>query len=242
VTVRVFDDPIAMAAAVALRVADAVRAKPSITLGLPAGRTPIPAYAELRRLNRGGSVGLTRARTFNLDEFAGLAADHSGSFRRFMDVHLFEGTDLPATNIEFLNGAAHDLDAECRRYDAAIAAAGGIDLQLLGIGLNGHIGFNEPGDRLVADTHRVALRPETRLANVAQFGGRLDDVPNEALTVGMGTILRAAAIVLMATGESKAEVVARAVQGPLTTHLPASFLQTHREVEWYLDRAAASRC
>ena len=232
----------AAAVAVAIRLADAVRAKPTLTMGLPAGRTPIPAYAELRRFNREGNVSLARARTFNLDEFAGLQAGHAGSFRRFMDAHLFAGTDLPSASIEFLNGGAHDLDAECRRYEAAIAAAGGIDLQLLGVGLNGHIGFNEPADVLVANTHHVVLRPETRQANIDQFGGRLDDVPHEALTVGMGTILRSGAILLMATGESKAEVVARAVQGPLTTDLPASFLQTHRDVELYLDRDAASRC
>ena len=129
-----------------------------------------------------------------------------------------------------------------RRYEAAITAAGGIDVQLLGIGVNGHIGFNEPGDLLVADTHRVVLRHETRLENVEPFGGRLDDVPHEALTMGVGTILKSDAILLMATGESKAAVVARAVRGPLTTHLPASFLQTHRNVEVYLDRAAAARC
>ena len=241
-TIRVFDSPAAAATAVALRLADAVRAKPTLTLGLPAGRTPVPAYAELRRLNHGGALRLAEARTFNLDEFAGLRASDAGSFRRFMEAHLFAGTDLPSASIAFLNGGAHDLDAECRRYEAAITAAGGIDVQLLGIGVNGHIGFNEPGDLLVADTHRVVLRHETRLANVEAFGGRLDDVPNEALTMGVGTILKSDAILLMATGESKAAVVARAVRGPLTTHLPASFLQTHRNVEVFLDRAAAARC
>ena len=240
--ITVLDTSEDVAAALAERVASALQATPAAVLGLASGRTPVDGYAELRRMHAAGQTDWSRVSTFNLDEFAGLDGAHPGSFRTFMERHLFEGVNLSRERIHFLNGVAADLNAECDRYEAAIAAAGGIDLQLLGIGLNGHIGFNEPGDRLVADTHRVALRPETRLANVAQFGGRLDDVPNEALTVGMGTILRAAAIVLMATGESKAEVVARAVQGPLTTHLPASFLQTHREVEWYLDRAAASRC
>ncbi|HEX5108019.1 MAG TPA: glucosamine-6-phosphate deaminase [Vicinamibacterales bacterium] len=239
-TIRVFENPVEAAAAVAHRLIDAIRAKPSLTLGLPAGRTPIPAYAELRRLNRQGAISLAGTRTFNLDEFVGLRADDPRSFRHFMEANLFEGTDLPPASIEFLDGAAHDLDAECRRYEAAIAGAGGIDLQLVGIGINGHIGFNEPGDRLMADTHRVDLRPETRLANIEQFGGRLAAVPHQALTMGMGTILRAKAIVLVATGESKAEVIARAVREPLTTHLPASFLQTHRSVELYLDRAAAA--
>jgi glucosamine-6-phosphate deaminase len=242
VTIRVFDNPVEAAVAVAHRLAAAIQAKRSLTLGLPAGRTPITAYAELRRLNRQGAVSLAGVRTFNLDEFVGLRAVDPRSFRHFMDAQLFAGTDLPAASIEFLNGGADDLNAECRRYETAIATVGGIDLQLVGIGVNGHIGFNEPGDQLRADSHRIDLRPETRLANIEQFGGRLDDVPHEALTMGMGTILRATSIVLMATGESKAEVIARAVREPITTRLPASFLQTHRSVELYLDRAAASRC
>ena len=180
------------------------------------------------------------ATTFNLDEFAGLAPTHPGSFRRFMEEHLFSGVNIAAQKIHFLNGAAEDLDAECERYEDAIEAAGGIDLQLLGIGANGHIGFNEPGDTLVSRTHRVVLHEVTRRENAALFGADPSQVPREALSMGMGTILRAGRLVLIATGERKARCIERTVRGPLTTRLPASFLQTHRHVELFLDRAAAS--
>ena len=187
-----------------------------------------------------GEVDFSRVRTFNLDEFAGVSAEHKGSFRRFMDEHLFGHVDLEPSRIHFLNGAAHDLDAECERYEAEIESAGGIDLQLLGIGSNGHIGFNEPADELSARTHRVVLHEVTRRDNAPLFGGDVGQVPREALSMGMATILKAAAIVLIATGERKAACIQRMVRGPLTTRLPASFLQTHRRVELFLDRAAAA--
>ena len=238
--IAVFDTPDEAARAVAHRVAREVRDRPSLVLGLPTGRTPIATYAELRRLHAEGGVDFTRTVTFNLDEFAGLAPSHPASFRTYMERHLFSAIPLPPAQINTLNGAAADLDVECDRYEAAIEGAGGIGLQLLGIGANGHIGFNEPGDELTARTHRVRLAPSTRRDNAALFGGDVEQVPLEALSMGMGTILTAAAIVLMATGERKAQCVDRAVHGPLTTRLPASFLQLHRRVELYLDRAAAS--
>ena len=138
-----------------------------------------------------------------------------------------------------LDGTAADADAECARYEAAIAEAGGIDLQILGLGTNGHIGFNEPAPELMARTHRVMLRPETRRSNAGLFGGDPEAVPREALSMGMATILQARRIVLVATGRSKAGCVRRMIEGPLTTMLPASFLQLHREVEVMLDGAAA---
>ena len=186
------------------------------------------------------SLSFARASTFNLDEFVGIAADHPGSYRQFMERHLFGGIDLSPERIHFLDGMAPDLDAECDRYERDIAAADGIDLQVLGIGGNGHIGFNEPGDELMANTHRVALHEGTRRDNAAQFGGDAARVPREALSMGMGTILKAAALILVAIGERKARCVERMVRGPVTTRLPASFLQMHRTVEVYLDRPAAS--
>jgi glucosamine-6-phosphate deaminase len=240
VDIRVFATPGETARALAERLATAVRAKPDIVLGLPTGRSPVSTYRELQRMHAAGEVDFARARTFNLDEFAGIDATHPGSFRHFMDEHLFRGIDLPASNIHFLNGAAADLDLECRRYEAAIDAVGGIDLQLLGIGSNGHIGFNEPADELVASTHRVSLHEVTRRDNAALFDGDTAHVPREALSMGLATILKAAVIALIATGERKATCVQRTVRGPLTTRLPASFLQTHRHVELFLDRAAAS--
>jgi glucosamine-6-phosphate deaminase len=238
--VRVFATPEEAARALAIRIAAMVRDKPDAVLGLPTGNSPVATYAELRRLHDEGGLDFSRVRTFNLDEFAGVASMHPGSFRSFMDEHLFRHVNLQESNIHFLNGNADDLDSECARYEAEIAAAGGIDLQLLGIGANGHIGFNEPGDELIAWTHRVVLHDTTRRDNATQFGGEAGRVPREALSMGMGTILKAVSIVLIATGERKAGCVQRMVRGPLTTRLPASFLQTHRQVEVFLDRGAAA--
>ena len=238
--VRVFETADETAWSLARRIAAAIGDKPDLVLGLPTGKSPVATYAELRKMHRIGAVDFGRVKTFNVDEFAGVSASHPGSFRRFMDEHLFAHVNLPPSNIHFLNGAADDLDAECARYEAEIDAAGVIDLQLLGIGANGHIGFNEPGDELAARTHRVQLHDVTRRDNAALFGGEAGQVPREALSIGMGTILKADTIVLIATGERKATCVQRAVRGPLTTRLPASFLQTHRQVELFLDRAAAA--
>ena len=238
--VRVFETSEESARAVAERIARAVRGEPDLVLGLPTGKSPVPTYAELRRMYAAGEVDFSRVRTFNLDEFAGVSAEHPGSFRRFMDEHLFDHVNLEPSRIQFLNGAAHDLDAECDRYEAEIESAGGIDLQLLGIGSNGHVGFNEPADELSARTHRVVLHEVTRRDNAPLFGGDVGQVPREALSMGMATILKAAAIVLIATGGRKAACVQRMVRGPLTTRLPASFLQTHCHVELFLDRAAAA--
>jgi len=239
--VRIFETAEETANALAAHVAAAIRRKPDLVLGLPTGRSPVAAYDGLQRLHARGEVDFSRVRTFNLDEFAGLDAAHPGSFRRFMDEHLFQGVNVDPSRIGFLNGVAADLDAECARYEAAIDAAGGIDLQLLGLGANGHVGFNEPGEALTARTHRVQLHDTTRRDNAALFGGEVARVPREALSMGMATILNAAAVVLVASGERKAACVRAMIQGPLTTRLPASFLQTHRNVTVFLDRPAAAR-
>jgi glucosamine-6-phosphate deaminase len=248
--VHCFETAAAAAHAVATRVADAVRAKPSLVLGLPAGQTPVPVYAALTRMCDAGEVDFSRVTTFNLDEFAGERAGlktrpyEGRSFRRFMDEAFFSRVNVDRRRIHFLDGLADDLDAECRRYDAAIAAAGGIDLQLLGIGRNGHIGFNEPAETLIETSHVVSLLPETRAANAALFGGDPDRVPRAALTVGMGAILAAREILLMATGDAKAAALAAAVTGPVTAWCPASWLQRHAAAAVYADRLAASglRC
>ncbi len=239
--IRIFPTPDDAARALAARIATALRQKPDLVLGLPTGKSPVAAYQELRRLHALGGADFSRAQTFNLDEFAGIDAAHPGSFRRFMEEHLFSAVNLQPSRSHFLNGAAPDMDAECERYEAEIEAAGGIDLQLLGIGANGHVGFNEPGDELTARTHRVRLHESTRRDNAVLFGGDLERVPREALSMGMGTILKAVTIVLIATGERKAACVHGMVRGALTTRLPASFLQTHRRVDVFLDQAAASR-
>ena len=239
--IRVFSSPRAAARALAAAVASALRATPRLVLGLPTGRTPILLYDELIALHRARGADFSRATTFNLDEFVGLAATHPSSYRAFMQRHLFDHVNLPRRRIHFLNGAARDVAGECMRYERAIARAGGLDLLILGLGTNGHIGFNEPAPALIAPTHRTRLRPATRRANAAWFAGRLRDVPHEALSMGMATILRARRLVLIATGASKAGSVARMVRGPVTPRLPASFLQLHRHAEVWLDRAAASR-
>ena len=237
--VVVFEDADAVARALARRVADAVAADARLVLGLPTGRTPLAFYRELVALHAKGAdfSGIT---TFNLDEFLGIPGSHPGSYRSFMEQHLFRHVNVRPGSRHFLNGSAPDPDAECRRYEEEIAAAGGIDLQILGIGTNGHIGFNEPAPALAARTHRVTLKPETRRSNAALFGGDPANVPPEALSMGMATILHSRAIVLLATGASKASCVERVVNGPLTTELPASFLQLHDDVDIMLDAPAAA--
>jgi len=241
VQIAVLPDARAAAAAVADRIADALRARPTLVLGLPTGRTPLQVYRELAARAARGEVDFSQATTFNLDEFLGIGPDDPGSFRAYMERHLFGRINVNRARINFLNGSAPDPEAECARYERAIEAAGGIDLQVLGIGTNGHIGFNEPGWQLAARTHRVVLRPETRRANAALFRDDAACVPREALSMGMATILQARAIVLLATGRPKAECVRQTVAGPITTEVPASFLQLHREVTIVLDEAAAAK-
>jgi glucosamine-6-phosphate deaminase len=239
--VTVFDNERILARTLAVQIAASLGQNPSLVLGLPTGRTPIRLYHELGTLHKNGQADCSRATTFNLDEFVGVTPDDPGSYRSFMREHLFSRVNLHPARINFLDGSASDLDGECRRYEQAIAAAGGIDLQLLGIGTNGHIGFNEPARELVGPTHRVRLKESTRRSNASLFGGDLSRVPREALSMGVGTILKAKRIVLIATGKSKARCVERVLNGPITTKLPASFLQVHRDVELMLDSAATGQ-
>jgi len=240
VKISVFDNERVLARTLAVQIAATLGQRPALVLGLATGRTPIRLYHELGTLSAHGQADFSRATTFNLDEFAGIAGDHPGSYRVFMQEHLFSRVNLPPEQIHFLNGAAPDPDAECARYETAIAAAGGIDLQILGIGTNGHIGFNEPSRSLEARTHRVTLKASTRRSNASLFGGDPDKVPAHALSMGMATILHARRIVLVATGKLKARCIERMIKGPIETKMPASFLQIHRDVELVLDRAAAA--
>ena len=230
----------AMAAAVARDIAVRLAAKPDLVLGLATGRTPIPLYRELAALRARGEVDFSHVTTFNLDEFVGVSPHLPGSYRQFMQQHLFGCINVAPERIHFLNGQAASVEAECARYEAAIREAGGIDLQILGIGTNGHIGFNEPARELHAWSHRVSLHEITRRANASLFGGDREAVPREALSMGMATILSARAILLLASGKSKAGCVERVVNGRLTTRLPASFLQLHPRVELVLDEPAGS--
>ena len=239
--IRIFATPQALGRSFAADVSRAIARNPALVLGLPTGRTPIPLYAELVRLFRAGRIDFSRATTFNIDEFIGIARDDARSYHAFMRTHLFDHVNVRARRIHVLDGTAKDTARECARYEQAIARAGGIDVQLLGLGSNGHIGFNEPAPALFARTHRTRLSMATRRANAALFGNRAAAVPREGLSMGMATILHARRVVLIATGAMKARCVERMVHGPVTPRLPASFLQLHRNAEVWLDRAAGAR-
>ncbi|MCC3376875.1 glucosamine-6-phosphate deaminase [Cohnella sp. REN36] len=216
-----------------------IQTNPRAVLGLATGGTPVGIYEQVVGDYRRGLVSFKSVRTFNLDEYVGLPKDHPESYHTYMNEHLFGHIDLPAGNAHIPNGNAEDLEAECSRYDAMIEDAGQVDLQLLGIGHNGHIGFNEPAHALIKGTHIVDLAEETRKAN-ARFFDSIDDVPTQALTMGVGTILKAKMIMLVVRGADKAEIVRRALTGPITTDCPASLLQTHPHLIVLLDQEAGS--
>ncbi|MEZ5319647.1 MAG: glucosamine-6-phosphate deaminase [Vicinamibacterales bacterium] len=231
----------AAAEAVARFVAESIRTSPSLVLGLPTGRTPIPFYRSLVALHRRGRVDFRRVRTFNLDEFAGIPADHPGSYHAYMRRHLLDHVNLRPSHVRILDGMARPWRREVAQFEIDLDAAGGLDLALLGIGRNGHLGFNEPAGALAAATHRVKLSAASRKANADLFGGRWRDVPTHALSMGIGTLLGARTVILLASGADKARIVARAFTGPVTTQVPASLLQVHPNAVAVLDRAAAAR-
>jgi glucosamine-6-phosphate deaminase len=240
VIIQRFDDRDALASALATRVFECIAAKPDAVLGLPTGRTPLAFYRELRARSGGDRLDWSGVRTFNLDEFVGLDENHPGSYHAFMRAELFDHVSIDPAHVNLPNGRAADLRAECRRYEAAIGAAGGIDLQILGIGANGHIGFNEPAEGLCAHTHIAELAQASRESNAQLFGSDWRNVPARAISMGMATILGARHIVLMATGDAKAEAVRGLIEGLITPKLPASFLQVHPRVTVMLDRGAAT--
>jgi glucosamine-6-phosphate deaminase len=218
-------------------IADLVRSHPRSVLGLATGGTPIGIYEELVRKHKQEQLSFRGVTTFNLDEYVGLAADHPQSYRAYMAQQLFRHIDVPQDRIHIPNGLAAEPESECRRYDQLIEDAGRIDLQLLGLGHNGHIGFNEPGTALIGKTHVVELAADTRKAN-ARFFSSEEEVPTHALTMGVGAILQAKTIVLVVKGADKAEIVQRALFGPITTDCPASLLQTHAGLVVLLDTEA----
>ena len=238
---RICDTVNEVALATAAIVVEQLRRKPASVLGLPTGQTALPIYDAIVGLHRAGRADFSQVHTVNLDEFVGLSCADRGSFRGFMEQHLFRHINVPADHVHFLAGDVRDTERECARFERVIASLGGIDLQLLGVGRNGHIGFNEPARNLQLLTHRVRLQPDTRRANAGPFGGRVSEVPREALSMGMATILQAASIVLVALGSSKAPAVAAAFSGRISTDKPVSFLQLHPNVTAIVDRAAAAR-
>ncbi len=231
----------ATARAAARTVALTLERDPGAVLGLPTGNTSVPLYAELVALHRQRRVDFAKAVTFNLDELRGLGPDDPRSYHAFMRRHFFRRVNLPASQTHVLRGDAPDWRLEARRYESAISGAGGLDLCVLGIGRDGHLAFNEPAGRLERRTHLARLAPSTRRDNAEAFGGRWQSVPAEALTVGMGVILHARHILLVAMGLTKADIVRRALRGPISPRVPASYLQRHSSLTVLLDRAAAAR-
>lgn len=224
----------------ALHVARLVRAKPDAVLGLATGATPLTLYRELVRMHREDGLDFSGVTTFNLDEYLGLAPVHPASYHAFMRAHLFDDVNVDPDRIHIPDGLADDVPAYCRRYEDAIRAAGGIDLQVLGIGTDGHIGFNEPSSSLASRTRIKTLTPRTRRDNVASFGST-ENVPFHVITMGVGTIMEAREVVLLAFGAKKAAAVAAAVEGPITAMSPASILQMHPVAKCIVDEAAATR-
>lgn len=214
--------------------------RPDCVLGLATGSTPIGMYKQLIQWNKAGDITFKEVRTVNLDEYKGLSPEHDQGYRYFMQKQLFDHVDILPENTRVPDGLAADADAECAAYDAYIRSLGGIDLQLLGVGHNGHIGFNEPGDAFELETHVVDLQESTINANARFFASR-DDVPRQAMTMGIKSIMLARQILVVVSGEDKADIVKAAFTGPVTPHVPASILQMHPNVVLVGDKAAMSK-
>ena len=220
----------------AQRYVELLKEKPDAVVGGATGSTPLGLYAELARLCKAGEISFKNAKSYNLDEYVGLSGEHDQSYRYFMNHNLFEHIDIDPANTHVPDGINTAIAAE---YDKEIEAAGGIDLQLLGIGVDGHIGFNEPGTPLDSVTHVVELTRNTREVN-SRFFASLDEVPTHAVTMGIKTVMNARSIILLALGKSKAEICKAFIEGPITTEVPASILQLHPNCEIYLDYEAAA--
>ena len=226
-------------AAVMMMAAQLVQ-KPDSVLGLSTGSTPIPIYQELIRLYQEGVISFREATTFNLDEYCGLSAEHECSYYRFMKETLFDHIDLPKESYHLPKGDAEDIAAEGRAYDALIEKAGGIDLQLLGIGRNAHIAFNEPAEAFVYGCHEVALSQDTLEAN-RRFFATEEAMPRTAITLGIGGIMAARQVLLLATGESKADAIFHSIRGEMTPSVPGSILRGHQNAVFLLDEASVAK-
>jgi glucosamine-6-phosphate deaminase len=231
-------DPERAADLAARLIAARLRAKPNLVLGLATGRTMERVYDRLAAMWEKEGLDFSGCRTFNLDEYIGVPAEDEHSYRYYMNHHLFRRVNVDLANTHVPDGMATDLRAEAVRYERQIQEAGGIDLQLLGIGEAGHIGFNEPLSALRSRTRDKALTPVTRQQNAAMFGGDPDKVPPRALTMGVGTILEARELLLLATGSAKASILARAVEGPITAMISASAVQLHASCKVIVDEQA----
>lgn len=223
----------------AKEIAKLLYVKPDAVLGLATGSTPEGVYKELIDLNKLNRVDFSKVTSYNLDEYKGLKGNHPQSYRYFMDTKLFNHVNINKDRTHVPNGISEDFEKECKEYDEAIENAGGIDLQLLGIGGNGHIGFNEPSDFLNLNTHVTDLTEDTIKAN-SRFFEHIDEVPTQAVTMGLGSIMKAKKIILLASGEKKAEIIAKLVEDKISTRVPASMLQVHPNVLVIVDEEAAA--
>lgn len=214
--------------------------KPDCVLGLATGSSPIGTYDQLVEWYKKGDLDFSEVKTVNLDEYRGLTRDNDQSYYYFMHHHLFDRVNIDLDNTNVPDGMEPDSDKECARYEELIRSMGGVDIQLLGIGHNGHIGFNEPDAVFARTTHCVDLTESTIEAN-KRFFASADDVPRQAYTMGIGTIMKAKKILLIASGEDKAEILAKAFYGPITPEVPASILQLHDDVTLVADKAAMSK-
>lgn len=220
-------------------VAEQINNKPDTVLGLATGSSPVGMYKELARLNKEGKLDFSKVTSFNLDEYFPIKRSNDQSYYYFMFTNLFNHVNIDKANVNVPNGEVSDPDAECRAYDEKIERFGGIDLQVLGIGHNGHIGFNEPDDKLIAATHVTSLTESTFKANSGYFENP-SDMPMKALTMGLAPIMKAKKIVMVISGKSKAPIVKRMLDGTIGTDCPASVLHMHRDVTVFLDEDAAS--
>lgn len=222
-------------------VRDALLKKPNLVLGLATGSTPIGLYEALIQMHKTDGLDFSEVTTFNLDEYVGISPNHPYSYHTFMETHFFSAINIPSENCHIPQSTAVAHEEFCERYEEAIVAAGGIDIQVLGIGKDGHIGFNEPSSSLGSRTRIKTLTQSTLAANAPHFGDRVDAVPKMAITMGVGTIMDAKQCLLLASGASKAEAIAHAAEGPITAEVPASVLQMHPRTIVVIDEAAASQ-
>lgn len=237
--VLVFDTEEQIGVAAGYYMCGQVLQKPDSVLGLATGSTPLKPYAHMIDLYNEGAVDFSKVTTFNLDEYCKLDVNDKNSYHKFMHENLFDHINIPEENINFLDGNAEDMDKECKEYEEKIKKAGGIDIQLLGIGSNGHIAFNEPADSFQRWSHIVALK-ESTIKDNSRFFNSIEEVPTHAVTMGIGSIIQAKRILIIALGEHKAKAVKQVIDGQVTPQCPASVLQFHKDVTLMLDKGAAS--
>ena len=238
--VRVFETYEEMSRHAARMIAERIKAKANLVLGLATGSTPVGTYQELIRLHKEEGLDFSQVRSFNLDEYLGIAGDHDQSYRYFMNANLFDHINIDKANTRVPDGTAADPAASCRQSEEDIKAAGGIDFQVLGVGGNGHIAFNEPGSSRDSRTRVVDLDEETIKAN-SRFFDSVDDVPKQAISMGLATIMETKEVILLANKASKADAIVKTIEGPVTEAVPASLLQEHPNVTFMVEKEAASK-